>query len=47
MRDGLALPLGEARAEERRRAFQQYRALPADYFSRMKAAAGLTPRAKL
>lgn len=40
MRDGLALPYGEARTEERRRAFEQYRALPESFFARMKAAAG-------
>ena len=47
MRDGLALPYGEAREMERRVAFAQYRALPESFFKRMKAAAGLTPRARL
>ena len=47
MRDGMALPYGEARTEERRRAFAQYRALPESFFAKMKAAAGLAPRAKL
>ena len=47
MRDGLAVSYGDARVEERRRAFAQYRALPESFFAKMKEAAGLTPRAKL
>jgi len=41
------MPLAEARAEERRRAFEQYAALPESFFANMREAAGLKPRAKL
>ena len=47
MTDGLAVTYGEGRAEERRRAFEQYRALPESFFASMRRAAGLTPRARL
>lgn len=40
-------PFGEARSEERKGAFVQYRALPEAFFKKMKQAAGLKPRAKL
>eukprot|EP00982_Pelagococcus_subviridis_P012996 31207-Pelagococcus_subviridis.AAC.2 len=43
--DGLAY--ADARREERARAFAQYDALPASFFAKMRAAAGLAPRAKL
>lgn len=41
------MPLAEARAEERRRAFEQYAALPESFFANMREAAGLKSRAKL
>ena len=47
MTDGLKVTYGEGRAEERRRAFEQYRALPESFFAAMSRAAGLTPRARL
>ena len=47
MTDGLTVTYGEGRAEERRRAFEQYRALPEKFFASMRRAAGLTPRARL
>ena len=47
MTDGLKVTYGEGRAEERRRAFEQYRALPESFFAAMSRAAGLKPRARL
>ena len=47
IRDSRGMPLAEARAEERRRAFEQYAALPESFFANMREAAGLKPRAKL
>ena len=47
MTDGLKVTYGEGRAEERRRAFEQYRALPESFFAAMSRAAGLTPRARV
>jgi enoyl-CoA hydratase/carnithine racemase len=47
MRDGLAVTYAEGRAEERRRAFEQYRALPESFFQSMGRKAGLKPRARL
>jgi hypothetical protein len=41
------MTFADARVEERRRAFEQYRALPECFFVKMKAAAGLAPRAKM
>ena len=45
--DAFAAPLGAAMLEERKRAFAQYRALPASFFAKMQSAAGIRPRAKL
>lgn len=45
--DGAGMRFADARAEERRRAFAQYRALPESFFAKMRAVAGLKPRARM
>ena len=45
--DGEGMRFADARAEERRRAFAQYRALPESFFAKMRAVAGLKPRARM